>query len=115
MTNPNGQPSTPNKPPLSQAAVDLLGNIITAKYPSQLRGYGPKIARSVLDKELKSEEVDTVFGAIKQRREHLMAQTDAEPPLDPPEFITPTPAQPAVQEPRELDWRERQLPVGDRD
>lgn len=119
MTSPDVDQNNQNRPPLSSAAVDFLGQILTAQYPSQLRGFGPKVARSVLEKQLPTHEIDTVFDAIKTKRETLMVDRFAEPALDAAEASTTHTEQPwspsdAMPPSRQPDFRELQLPPSDR-
>jgi hypothetical protein len=113
MTNPNNSSNDQNKLPLSTAAADFLGQILTARYPSELRGFGPKVGQSIVKKQLRPQEVDTVFDAIKAKRESLMVDPSAEPPLEDDAGVDGRPVTAQEQE-RELDWRERQIPNGDR-
>jgi hypothetical protein len=107
--------------PLGEAALSLIDRIHGAQYPSELRASG--IFRAAIDEGLSAAEVDAVETA---RQERLGALTDVPHPDEAPfGYDERVPAEPAWSPsshalpddmtPRDLDWAERQLPVGDRD
>jgi hypothetical protein len=109
-------------PEYSPAVQQMLDEINGARYPSQLRGRGHEIAQLAGRNEIKAEEVDVIFSAVKRRTSELKAP-HVEPPEDLPEQVylpaeewSPTQILDTLpQGDREPDWRERQLPNGDRD
>ena len=100
------------------ATYQLLARIAETQYASQLKPFRREIAGARL-----GDEADVVFNALQARRAQLVAPQNAEPedipeptPVTEPEKPwSPTASIDENAPPRELDWRERQLPNGDRD
>lgn len=109
---------------LSHEAVALLGEISTARFPSQLRGLSRRVAKEAAAQLLSPSEVEQVLAIRDVRLASMIIPTTPTgaqalvPPqagAAPAEQWSPTAILDRLpQGEREPDWRERQLPPGDR-
>ncbi len=111
MSTPN-----PNNPPqYSPTARGFLDGFAAAQYPSELKSseHVPKIAKAELNGYIDANEREVALRALEYCRDHMkpnsgLAQPASPAPWSPSGMI-------GNSAPREPDFRERQLPRGDRD
>jgi hypothetical protein len=116
-----GQPNQAPKPALSQAANEMLGRIASATRRSDVRGLNPDLFHMVREGMISPDEMGMIQEAARDKQADL-TYTPPTPPEEVPvseSIPTEEPWSPSgvldnMPAERELDWRERQLPTGDR-